>query len=134
MGTTIVPIIWSKRLSHGDCPSATVRLRVAPLYGEQSGDMGDGLGGSIPQWEIRFESDALHKMPYQPSSRLSGLVSDCTGISVKGLGLALTCFSDVGRDGMDESVPSTWSKHSVSQVQVLIAPPNRPLGFSCEDD
>ena len=92
-----MPIIWSKRLSHGDCPSATVRLRVAPLYGEQSGDMGDGLGGSIPQWEIRFESDALHKMPYQPSSRLSGLVSDCTGISVKGLGLALTCFSDVGR-------------------------------------
>ena len=36
-----------------------------------------------------------------------------------------------------------WSKHSASkgvriaftsQVQVLIAPPNRPLGFSCEDD
>ena len=27
-----------------------------------------------------------------------------------------------------------WSKYSVSQVQVLIAPPNRPLGFSCEDD
>ena len=89
-------IIWSKRLAHRGCPSATVRLRVAPLYGEQSGDMGDGLGGSIPQWEIRFESDALHKMPYQPSSRLSGLVSDCTGISVKGLGLALACFSDVG--------------------------------------
>ena len=96
--------------------------------------MGDGLGGSIPQWEIRFESDTLHKMPYQPSSRLSGLVSDCTGISVKGLGLALTCFSDVGRDGMDESVPSIWSKHSVSQVQVLITPPNRPLGFSCKND
>ena len=92
-----MPIIWSKRLAHRDCPSAMVRLRVAPLYGEQSGDMSDGLRGSIPQWEIRFESDALHKMPYQPSSRLSGLVSDCTGISVKGLGLALTCFSDVGR-------------------------------------
>ena len=45
----------------------------------------------------RFDSVLLHKMPYQPSSRLSGLVSDCTGISVKGLGLALTCFSDVGR-------------------------------------
>ena len=58
--------------------------------------MGDGPGGSIPQWEIRFESDTLHKMPYQPSSRLSGLVSDCTGVSVKGLGLALACFSDVG--------------------------------------
>ena len=84
-------------MAHRDCSSATVRLRVAPLYGEQSGDMGDGLGGSIPQWEIRFESDALHHLPYQPSSRLSGLVSDCTGISVKGLGLALTCFSDVGR-------------------------------------
>ena len=28
-------------------------------------------------------------------------------------------------------VPIIWSKHSVSQVQVLIAPPNRPLGFSC---
>ena len=28
-------------------------------------------------------------------------------------------------------VPNIWSKHSVSQVQVLIAPPNRPLGFSC---
>ena len=54
----------------------------------------------MPQWEIRFESDALHKMPYQPSSRLSGLVSDCTGISVKGLGLALACFSDVGRHGV----------------------------------
>ena len=89
-------IIWSKRLAHRNHPSATVRLRIAPLYGEQSGDMGDGLGGSIPQWENRFESDALHKMPYQPSSRLSGLVSDCTGISVKGLGLALACFSDVG--------------------------------------
>ena len=97
MRTTIVPFIWSKRLAHGDYPSATVQLRVAPLYGEQSGDMGDGLGGPIPHWEIRFESDALHKMPYQPSSRLSGLVSECTGISVKGLGLALTCFSDVGR-------------------------------------
>ena len=96
--------------------------------------MGDGLGGSIPQWENRFESDALHKMPYQPSSRLSGVGSDSTGILVKCLGLALTCFSDVGRDGMDESVPSIWSKHSVSQVQVLITPPNRPLGFSCEDD
>ena len=47
--------------------------------------------------KLWFESTALHKMPYQPSSRLSGLVSDCTGISVKGLGLALTCFSDVGR-------------------------------------
>ena len=67
--------------------------------------MGDGPRGSIPQWEIRFESDALHKMSYQPSSRLSGLVGDCTGISVKGLGLALACFSDVGRDGMDESIP-----------------------------
>ena len=44
----------------------------------------------------RFDSVLLHKMPYQPSSRLSGLVSDCTGISVKGLGLALACFSDVG--------------------------------------
>ena len=31
MGTTIVPFIWSKRLAHGDCPSATVRLRVAPF-------------------------------------------------------------------------------------------------------
>ena len=82
----------------------------------------------------RFDSVLLHKMPYQPSSRLSGLVSDCTGISVKGLGLALACSSDVGRDGMDESVPSIWSKHSVSQVQVLITPPNRPLGFSCKDD
>ena len=95
-----------------------------------------------------FESTALHKMLYQPSSRLSGLVSDCTGISVKGLGLALTCFSDVGRDGMDASmplhgvrenkksvgttiVPIIWSKHSASkglrmaftsQVQVLITP------------
>ena len=28
-------------------------------------------------------------------------------------------------------VPIIWSKHSVSQVQVLITPPNRPLGFSC---
>ena len=37
-------------------------------------------------------------------------------------------------------VPFIWSKHSASkglrmaftsQVQVLIAPPNRPLGFSC---
>ena len=74
--------------------------------------MGDGPGGSIPQWEIRFESDALHKMPYQPISRLSGLVSDCTGISVKGLRLALACFSDVGRDGVDESMPL----HGVSIV------------------
>ena len=50
---------------------------------------------------------------------------------MKGLGLALACFSDVGRDGMDKSVPSIWSKHSASkglgmaftsQVQVLIAP------------
>ena len=41
---------------------------------------------------------------------------------------------------MDASVLSIWSKHSASkglgmaftsQVQVLIAPPNRPLGFSC---
>ena len=32
---------------------------------------------------------------------------------------------------MDASVLSIWSKHSVSQVQVLITPPNRPLGFSC---
>ena len=41
---------------------------------------------------------------------------------------------------MDTSVLSIWSKHSASrgvphpftsQVQVLIAPPNRPLGFSC---
>ena len=46
---------------------------------------------------LRFDSVLLHKMPYQPSSRLSGLVSDCTSISVKGLGLALACFSDVGR-------------------------------------
>ena len=59
-----------------------------------------------------FESTALHKMLYQPSSRLSGLVSDCTGISVKGLGLALACFSDVGRDGVDESMPL----HGVSIV------------------
>ena len=59
-----------------------------------------------------FESTALHKMLYQPSSRLSGLVSDCTGISVKGLGLALACFSDVGRDGMDASMPL----HGVSIV------------------
>ena len=51
-------------------------------------------------------------MPYQPSSRLSGLVSDCTSISVKGLGLALACFSDVGRDGVDESMPL----HGVSIV------------------
>ena len=79
-------------MAHRNCPSATVRPRIAPLYGEQSGDMGDGLGGSIPQWEIRFESDALHKMPYQPSSRLSGLVSDCTGISVKGLGVSANLF------------------------------------------
>ena len=43
-----------------------------------------------------FDSTSFHHLPYQPSSRLSGLVSDCTGISVKGLGLALTCFSDVG--------------------------------------
>lgn len=28
-------------------------------------------------------------------------------------------------------VPIIWSKHSVSQVQVLITLPNRPLGFSC---
>ena len=41
---------------------------------------------------------------------------------------------------MDASVLSIWSKQSVSrgvprpftsQVQVLITPPNRPLGFSC---
>ena len=41
---------------------------------------------------------------------------------------------------MDASVLSIWSKHSASrgvphpftsQVQVLITPPNRPLGFSC---
>ena len=59
---------------------------------------------------------------------------------MKGLGLALACFSDIGRDGMDKSMPSIWSKHSASkglrmaftnQVQVLITPPNRPLGFSC---
>ena len=43
-----------------------------------------------------FDSTSFHHLPYQPSSRLSGLVSDCTGISVKGLGLALACFSDVG--------------------------------------
>ena len=63
---------------------------------------------------VRFNSVLLHHLPYQPSSRLSGLVSDCTGISVKGLGLALACFSDVGRDGMDESMPL----HGVSIVPV----------------
>lgn len=59
-----------------------------------------------------FDSTSFHHLPYQPSSRLSGLVSDCTGISVKGLGLALTCFSDVGRNGVDESMPL----HGVSIV------------------
>ena len=52
-----------------------------------------------------FESTALHKMLYQLCLRLCGSVHYLTAISVRSLGLALACFSDIGRDGMDESMP-----------------------------
>ena len=53
--------------------------------------------------------------PYQLCLRSTGSVHYLTGSSVKSLGLALTCFSDVRRSDIDESVSLQWASGEIGR-------------------